>query len=238
MPAATLPKVSTRAKWDTSKHLTRPLTRGKFGQVAQVAKVATRAYALQKSLDNHRGLKADDWRREEAREACGFRLSEAQNQHFEKLMLHFAILANDTALALEYAQRDDDQGRAKRTALAVIMGHLKRLPIAEGADPEAARRAYAETICKARFKVGLDLASAEQLQAVAMTCKARMQALSKAAKLERAKERGHSCPPSQDREAANPEPIYIACEWACPNCGQIETSELDRDQHECPNLGD
>jgi len=40
--------------------------------------------------------------------------------------------------------------------------------------------------------------------------------------------------PKQDDEQ---ELMRVPCEWVCPKCGQMETDELSKDEHECHDLG-
>jgi hypothetical protein len=163
-----IPQVPTKTVFATARHQGKPLSPK---QKAMIGRAAGRAYQRAKQHELHDDLSADDWRHREAREAVGCTISEAQQRHVASLMAHFCKLAGDPGEAFDWALKDQPEMQDRQLALHALHFQLARLP--NGTDME--RLAYAQTICKSRFHVGLDMASAQQIAQVMMTVKTRVQ---------------------------------------------------------------
>jgi hypothetical protein len=158
---------TAHSAWTPSKAQQKPLT---LPQKGFIGKLASAAYKRAKGFGADDDLKADAWRHRESVTAIGCRISEAQRWQFEALVTHFATLAGDMKTAFKYAQRDTEEGRNKREAMAVLFAVIAKLPEAE----RAGMQSYAQTICNAKFRVRLDLATAAMVQQVVMTMRNRV----------------------------------------------------------------
>lgn len=115
---------------------------------------------LAKSAHDHLGLglkgKAlDAWRAEESIKACGVRISEAVHGNWAAIKAHFEDLGGRPEAAFETHMRGVDNKR--RVAMWKLHKELEAKGLAPG---------YAETICRSKFKVPLDQASAKQIWVV------------------------------------------------------------------------
>ena len=91
------------------------------------------------------------WRTEEARKACGLRISEAAQRHFSLIKSHFANIAGDAGKAFNSALRSGTE--KERIAMAVLTKECK----AAGLD-----LSYPAKICAQQFKCSLHDASASR----------------------------------------------------------------------------
>lgn len=104
----------------------------------------------------------NQWRRAEAMKACGRRISEATQKHYNLLLGHFQNLAGDSGAALKSELRGQDE--LKRQHRFNLDAALHKYSFSPG---------YAETICREMFHVKLDDASEEQLRSLVITVTSR-----------------------------------------------------------------
>jgi hypothetical protein len=133
------------------------LTREEKKRLCMLAASAAKARGL-----DLRGKTLDAWRAAESIKACGLRISEATHAHWADIKAHFECLGGQYEKAFETQLRDGDNKR--RVAMHKLQNELaaKRLP-----------PAYAESICRTQYKVGLAEASAKQLWCLFYTVKNR-----------------------------------------------------------------
>lgn len=98
------------------------------------------------------------WRREQTSAACGHpHLTACQQRHFPAIMAHFARLAGKAPLSRYWTARAfvGDEARQARSLLDRA--------IREASDVIKKPEEYAASICRTRFKLGIEDASQRQL---------------------------------------------------------------------------
>jgi hypothetical protein len=144
------------------KRLTRPQHQLIFGVILAAYEAAQR---------HHDGRDADTFRREECVIACGARLSQAMDSHFELLMAHFCALAGRAKEAFEWELKADPEAIAQRRKLHLLREWLlKNVPEATRESAEA----YGDKVCKSVWGCHMRNASALQLDKVYLVLKSPM----------------------------------------------------------------
>lgn len=123
----------------------KPLT---VKQKARLSILARQAFEVQKV----QGMAVKEWRHEIAIQVCGFRISEAANDHYSDLKSAFQDLAGNPEKAFKTQLRAVDNKR--RVAMHKLLQACKSGGLHES---------YAASICHAQFKVPLTEASGKQL---------------------------------------------------------------------------
>jgi hypothetical protein len=150
------------------KKLTRPQHQLIFGVILAAYEAAQR---------HHDDRDADTFRREECVIACGARLSQAMDSHFELLMAHFCALAGRAKEAFEWELKADPEAIAQRRKLHLLREWLmKNVPEATRESAEA----YGDKVCRDLWGCPMERATALQLDLVYRKLKSPMTPESKA----------------------------------------------------------
>lgn len=122
-------------------------------QKAEIGILAKQAFAKAEKHGLNDGLSEKDWRHREAIKACGLRISEASQQHYNELVSHFSQLAGQQGRAFGAEMRKGTD--ALRIALFKLRAELAKQGLDDG---------YAASIAKHKFKVmSLERLSAKQV---------------------------------------------------------------------------
>jgi hypothetical protein len=125
----------------------------KNNQKAEIGILAKQAYAKAVKHGLTDGLKETPWRHREAINACGLRISEASQQHYNELVSHFSQLAGQQGRAFGAEMRKGTD--PLRIALFKLREELAKQGLADG---------YAASIAKHKFQVmSLERLSAKQV---------------------------------------------------------------------------
>jgi len=125
----------------------------KNNQKAEIGILAKQAFQKAEKHGLNDGLKEADWRHREAIKACGLRISEASQQHYDELVSHFSQLAGQPGRAFGAEMRKGTD--SQRIALFKLREELAKQGLTDG---------YAASIAKHKFKVmSLERLTAKQV---------------------------------------------------------------------------
>lgn len=125
----------------------------KNNQKAEIGILAKQAFLKAEKHGLTDGLKETPWRHREAIQACGLRISEASQCHYNELVSHFSQLAGQQGRAFGAELRKGTD--PLRIALFKLREELAKQGLADG---------YAASIAKHKFKVmSLERLSAKQV---------------------------------------------------------------------------
>ena len=133
----------------------------KRGQKANLSMLAAEGFKHQKVM----GCTLEEWRHEMAVQACGYRISEARQEHWSDLRAAFLDLAGQPEKAYRTHVRSVDNKRR------VALYKLEQECAARGLDVS-----YPATICRRQFRLSLEEASAKQLWCLVFTVRNRRKA--------------------------------------------------------------
>lgn len=110
-------------------------------QKAYLSQLAEEAYNVARAHYSHDDLKLDAWRQRESINACGLRISEAEQRHYNDIKAHFELLKGDSGRAFQTQMRE--AGSDLRIADHKLSQELKK---------HGLTREYAEAIAIRKFK--------------------------------------------------------------------------------------
>lgn len=159
-PGRAAPPPKDGRKWSNRKHKSRndfPVDEGTAPlskkQKAGICAMATRAFARVHGRRPANSAELEEWRRGEQRAATGHAsLTTCTQAHYNGLLARFAHLAGEDGVAMKRHVRDATS--AQRVAMHKLC---------EACEERGLALSWPASICRSKFKCGLDEANSKQL---------------------------------------------------------------------------